>query len=110
MNIRDLTIEELKTELENMNEQKYRSTQIFDWLHNKMILSCDEMSNVSKDLKDKISNKLDISFPTIYKEYISKLDETKKYLIELSDGNIIESVLMNYKYVDSLCVSSQVGC
>lgn len=110
MNIRDLTIEELKTELENMNEQKYRSTQIFDWLHNKMVLSFDEMSNVSKDLKDRISNKFDTSFPTIYKEYISKLDETKKYLIELKDGNIIESVLMKYKYGYSLCISSQVGC
>ena len=110
MNIRDLTIEELMTEFQNMSEQKYRSTQVFDWLHNKMVMSFDEMSNVSKDLKEKICNKYDVSFPTIYKEYVSKLDDTKKYLISLNDGNIIESVLMKYKYGYSLCISSQVGC
>ena len=110
MNIRDLTIGELMIEFQNMSEQKYRSTQVFDWLHNKMVLTFDEMSNVSKDLKEKISNSYDISFPTIYKEYISQLDETRKYLILLNDGNIIESVLMKYKYGYSLCISSQVGC
>lgn len=110
MNIRDLTIEELSDLMKDLSEQSYRSNQLFDWLHNKMILSFDEISNVSKDLKDRIRDKLDIGFPTIYKEYISKVDDTKKYLILLNDGNIIESVLMKYKYGYSLCISSQVGC
>ena len=110
MNIRDLTIEELSDLMKDLSEQSYRSNQLFDWLHNKMVLSFDEISNVSKDLKDRIRDKLDIGFPTIYKEYISKIDDTKKYLILLNDGNIIESVLMKYKYGYSLCISSQVGC
>lgn len=110
MNIRDLTIEELTNEMKSLSEQSYRATQIFDWLHNKMVLSFDEISNISKELEEKISEKFDIDFPTIYKEYVSKLDDTKKYLILLNDGNIIESVLMKYKYGYSLCISSQVGC
>lgn len=110
MNIRDLTIEELSDLMKDLSEQSYRSNQLFDWLHNKMVLSFDEISNVSKDLKDRIRDKFDIGFPTIFKEYISKIDDTKKYLILLNDGNIIESVLMKYKYGYSLCISSQVGC
>ena len=110
MNIRDLTIEELSYLMKDLSEQSYRSNQLFDWLHNKMVLSFDEISNVSKDLKDRIRDKFDIGFPTIFKEYISKIDDTKKYLILLNDGNIIESVLMKYKYGYSLCISSQVGC
>lgn len=110
MNIRDLTIEEMKTKLSDMSVQSYRATQLFDWLHNKMILSLDEATNIGNALKEKLAEKFDISFPSIYKEYISTIDETRKYLILLNDGNIIESVLMKYKYGYSLCISSQVGC
>lgn len=110
MNIRDLTIEELTLEIEKLSEAKYRANQLFTWLHEKMVLSLDEASNISKSLKTKLEEKYDISFPSIYKEYISKIDDTKKYLILLNDGNIIESVLMKYKYGYSLCISSQVGC
>lgn len=110
MNIRDLTIEEIKTELNAMSEQSYRAVQLFDWLHNKMILSLDETTNIGNSLKKKLVEKFDISFPSIYKEYISNIDETRKYLILLNDGNIIESVLMKYKYGYSICISSQVGC
>ncbi|MBR0039104.1 MAG: 23S rRNA (adenine(2503)-C(2))-methyltransferase RlmN [Lachnospiraceae bacterium] len=110
MNIRDLTIEEIKTELNAMSEQSYRAVQLFDWLHSKMILSLDETTNIGNSLKKKLVEKFDISFPSIYKEYISNIDETRKYLILLNDGNIIESVLMKYKYGYSLCISSQVGC
>lgn len=110
MNIRNLTIEELSNEISSMSEQSYRAKQMFDWLHNKMVLSLDEITNIGKNLKEKIQNSFDISCPSIYKEYVSKIDETKKYLILLNDGNIIETVLMKYKYGYSLCVSSQVGC
>lgn len=110
MNIRDLTTEELKREINNMSEQSYRATQLYDWLHNKMVLSLDEASNIGNSLKEKLTERFDTSFPSIYKEYISNIDETRKYLILLNDGNIIESVLMKYKYGYSLCISSQVGC
>lgn len=110
MNIRDLTIEELKVALDDLSEEKYRAKQVFEWLHKKRITSLDEATNISKNLKEKLKESFDLTFPTIYKEYISKIDETKKYLILLNDGNIIESVLMKYKYGYSLCISSQVGC
>lgn len=109
-NIRDFTIEELEKVIDDFKVPKYRSKQLFDWLHSKMVSSFDEMSNIGNDLKNKIIKNFDIDFPTIYKEYVSKLDDTKKYLILLDDGNIIETVLMKYKYGYSICISSQVGC
>ena len=67
MNIRDLTIEEIKTELNAMSEQSYRAVQLFDWLHSKMILSLDETTNIGNSLKKKLVEKFDISFPsTLY--------------------------------------------
>ena len=109
-NIRNFTIEELEQIILSLNEQKYRANQLFKWLHQNVILSIDEASNISKELKNKLSQLYDFSLPTIYKEYTSKIDETKKYLILLSDGNIIETVLMKYSFGYSICVSSQVGC
>ena len=110
MNIRDLTIKELEDEILKLGEKKYRASQIYEWLHGKMIDSLNDATNLSKDLVNKIETNFDTSYPKIYKEYISNIDETKKYLILLKDGNIIESVLMKYKYGYTLCVSSQVGC
>lgn len=110
MNIRDLTIEEMNDYILNTSEKKYRSTQIFEWLHKHMISDIDDASNISKTLRDKIKKDFDTNMPEISKEYISKYDDTKKYLIKLYDGSIIESVLMKYKYGYSICVSSEVGC
>lgn len=110
MNIRNLTIEELENEIVSLNEPKYRASQIYDWLHDKIVLSLEEANNIGDGLKSKIIDKFEIDFPSIYKEYISKIDETKKYLILLNDGNIIESVLMKYKYGYTVCISSEVGC
>lgn len=110
INIRDLTIEELKNELTAFSTEKYRAKQLFEWLHKKMINNIDEATNISKSLKKEICDRFDVTYPEIYKEYKSNIDDTKKYLISLHDGNIIESVLMKYKYGYSLCISSQVGC
>lgn len=110
MNIRNLTIEELEHELVSLNKEKYRTKQLFKWLHENIILDIDEATNISKDLRAKLSSLYDFTLPTIYNEYASKIDDTKKYLILLADGNIIESVLMKYSFGYSICVSSQVGC
>lgn len=110
MNIRNLTIEELEHELVSLNEEKYRTKQLFKWLHENIIVDIDEATNISKDLRAKLSSLYDFTLPTIYNEYASKIDDTKKYLILLADGNIIESVLMKYSFGYSICVSSQVGC
>lgn len=110
MNIRNLTIDELKEDIATINEKPYRATQIFDWLHRQMIDDITEMSNVSKDLKEKLKDRYNLDYPTIKKEFVSKIDDTKKYLIKLYDGSVIESVLMKYKYGYTVCVSSEVGC
>lgn len=110
MNIRDLTIEELTSAIIDMGEAKYRAKQIYEWLHKHRVEDIDSISNISKDLKEKIKVNFDVSFPKIKEEYVSKLDETRKYLIELRDGYLIESVLMKYKYGFTICISSEVGC
>ena len=110
MNIREYTIEELENLCISLGEAKYRAKQVFEWLHNKGIYDLREATNLSKSLVEKISQNCDIAYPTIKNEYISNIDDTKKYLIKLSDNSLIESVLMKYKYGYTVCVSSQVGC
>lgn len=109
-NIRNLTKEKLNEFLINNNQQKYRTKQIFNWLHNKFIIDLNQMSNVSSELINILRNNFDDSLPKIIDKFISKLDGSIKYLIKLKDNNIIETVLLKYKYGYSICISSQVGC
>lgn len=109
MHLLDLNKKELAIYLENIGEKSFRAKQIFLWLH-KENKSVDEMSNISIDLRNRLKEDYDVKSPIIYKVYKSKIDETRKYLIKLTDDNIIESVLMKYKYGYTACISSQVGC
>ena len=108
-NLRDLTFEELENLILSLGEKKFRATQIFSWLH-KGVTSFEEMTNVSKPLKEKLSQNYYVSCPKIVKKLESKLDKTKKYLFELHDGNMVESVVMYYNHGITICISSQVGC
>lgn len=110
MNIRNFTIEELSDKLTSLGYESYRSKQLFTWLHKNIINDIDEATNLSKDMRQTLIEKYDFSMPSIYKEFKSKLDETKKHLILLNDNDIIESVLMKYNFGYSICISSQVGC
>ncbi len=110
MNIRNMTIEELGRDLVYLGYEKYRCKQLFTWLHKNVIDNIDDATNLSKDLRKTLIEKYDFSMPSIYKEYKSKIDDTKKYLILLNDDDIIESVLMKYSFGYSICISSQVGC
>lgn len=109
-NIFNLTREELIDYFELQSEKKFRASQVFDWLHNKNITDISLMTNINNKLIDKIKNDFDVYVPTIERKLISKLDGTVKYLIKLYDDNVIETVLMKYKYGYTLCISSQVGC
>lgn len=109
-NIYDLSNKQLIDYIDSINEKKYRAIQIFDWLHNKNVTSISNMTNINKTLLDKLQNDFDTFVPTIIEKYESKIDGTIKYLIKLYDDNVIETVLMKYKYGYSLCISSQVGC
>lgn len=107
--IKSLTLDNLKEQMSLMGEPSFRAKQIYKWLH-LGIESFDEITNISKDLRIKLSEKFILTVPTIKKKQISEIDGTIKYLWELSDGSLIESVLMQYNHGVSACVSSQVGC
>jgi 23S rRNA (adenine2503-C2)-methyltransferase len=107
-NILSYTPEELLELLLSVGEPKFRAKQIFTQLHKGILL--DEMTNVGKITKEKLHNAADCSLPRVKRKLSSQLDETVKYLFELSDGNCIESVVMKYEHGYTICVSSQVGC
>ena len=110
MDIKSMNLAELKAYMEGLGEKGFRAKQIYEWLHKKQVSSFDEMSNISKSLIEKL--KEDCYLVDLKKEavQVSKIDGTRKYLFLLSDGNVIESVLMKYKHGNSVCISSQVGC
>lgn len=109
MDLKSCTIQELEIFLTSLGEKKFRAKQVFEWIH-KGIENIDEMTNLSKTLREKIKESGYIGRLKIEDVFVSKIDGTRKYLFILEDGNIIESVLMKYKHGNSVCVSTQVGC
>ena len=103
------TMEELKEWLAEWGEKPFRAGQVFDWLHEKRVTSFDEMTNLSKALREKMEEECIL---TQMKEIdrLESVDGTKKFLFELHDGQAIESVLMKYHHGNSVCISSQAGC
>ena len=108
--IRSYTFEELKTEMERIGEKAFRTKQIYEWLHVKLVDSFDEMTNLSKTLREKLDAGYRITKVSMLERQISQIDGTNKFLFELEDGHVVESVLMKYKHGNSVCISSQVGC
>ncbi len=108
-NIKDYNLEELKKELQSMDEKTFRAEQIFKWLYQEKVRSFDEMTNLSLDLRNKLKQNYTICNYNILKKQESK-DGTIKYLFDVLDGNAIETVLMSYHHGYSICVSSQIGC
>ena len=107
-NILSYTPDELKALMSEIGEPSYRAGQIFSQLHKGIAL--DEMTNVGKATKEKLSRALDVRFPSVRRKLVSRLDGTVKYLFSLTDGNCIESVVMKYEHGYTICISSQVGC
>lgn len=108
--IRSLSFSELSEEIIRLGFPKFRVNQIFSWLHEKCVSSFDEMTNISKDMRLKLSENFILESPQINTKLVSKIDDTVKYLFEFSDGEYVESVVMKYKYGYSICISTQVGC
>lgn len=108
-NIKNYSLEDLKIKFQELGEKPYRAEQVFKWLFVENVSSFDEMTNISLELREKLKEIFDICVFKIIKKQVSK-DGTKKFLFELSDGNTIETVLMEYKYGKSICVSTQIGC
>ncbi|HBA63189.1 MAG TPA: 23S rRNA (adenine(2503)-C(2))-methyltransferase RlmN [Lachnospiraceae bacterium] len=108
--IRSFTIQQLQEEMQRIGEKPFRSRQIYEWLHVKLADAFDEMTNLSKSLREKLEAEYEICPAKLVERQISKLDGTNKFLFELQDGNMVESVLMKYKHGNSVCISSQAGC
>ena len=105
-----MTKPQLVAAMEAMGEKKFRAMQLYDWFHKKLVNDYDEMTNLSAALRSKLKEEYEIPALSIAKRWISKVDGTQKFLFECYDGNLIESVLMRYKYGNSVCISSQAGC
>ncbi len=110
IDVKSLYLTELKSEIVNLNLQTFRAQQIYQWLHVNGASSFDQMTNISKQLRDTLSNYFHIFNCEIEKKFVSQIDGTVKYLYRLNDGEYIEAVLMKYKYGYTLCISTQVGC
>ena len=107
--IKSLTLTELEEAMLSLGQKKFRAKQINDWLQ-KGVSSFEAMSNLPENLITKLPQYYYISVANIEKKYVSSYDETVKYLFSLIDGNLVEAVVMKYKFGYSMCISTQVGC
>ena len=107
--IKSMYEEELKEEFKLMGEPAYRAGQVYKWLQ-EGVSSFDEMTNISKKLREKLAENYDIYNAAIEKKLTSAYDDTKKYLFSFNDGEMVESVLMKYHHGYTSCISTQVGC
>ncbi|MBP1544075.1 MAG: 23S rRNA (adenine(2503)-C(2))-methyltransferase RlmN [Oscillospiraceae bacterium] len=110
IDILSLSKEELTAELVAMGEKAFRAKQIYEWLHVKKVSDFSQMSNISAQLRDELERKFCLKSLIIKKRLVSDIDNTVKYLYGLPDGESVETVLMEYKHGNSLCISTQVGC
>ncbi len=108
--IKSLTIEELKDEVRSLGEKEFRAGQLYDWMHKKLAGSYDAMTNLPKPFREKLRQEYYFTTLNTVREQVSGQDGTRKYLFQLTDGNLIETVLMKYHHGNSVCISSQVGC
>ncbi len=104
------SFEQLAEEMEKLGEKPFRAKQIYEWLHVRLADDFDEMTNLSKNLRGRLDERYEIRKVEVLKRLRSKADATEKFLFELCDGNVVESVWMKYPYGNSVCISSQAGC
>ena len=108
--IKSMTLPEVKLAVEAMGEKSFRAKQLYEWMHVKLARDYDEMTNLPKSLRERLSEKYPYTSLREVTVQTSKLDGTRKYLFALADGNYVESVWMQYHHGNSVCISSQVGC
>ena len=108
--IKSLTLKELQDEMGMIGEAKFRAGQIYRWLHVKYADDFSDMTDLSENLRTKLKENYDIVGVRQVKKLVSKEDNTTKYLFEIENNYIIESVFMRYSYGNTMCVSTQAGC
>lgn len=109
IDIKSMTLAEIKAAFQEEGLPAFRSLQVYRWLH-RGVESFEEMSDLSRDLRQKLSEKYYISVANIEKKRVSRYDNTRKYLFRFADGQYVESVLMEYHHGYSICISTQAGC
>lgn len=107
--LKSMTLTEITALMKEIGEPAFRGKQVFRWLY-RGVSSFEEMTDLSKTLRDKLSQTCFLTVPQVERKQISKLDGTIKYLWRLNDGNCVETVLMRYHHGNTVCISSQVGC
>ncbi len=110
IDVKSLTLPELTAEMTSMGEKAFRARQLYEWMHVKLARGFGEMTNLSKALREECGKRFTYTALQAVQVQESQIDGTKKFLFELSDGNLVESVWMQYKHGNSVCISSQVGC
>ena len=108
--IKSMLPEELTAYMTGMGVKAFRGAQLFDWMHARRVKSIDEMTNLPKDLRQKLRDSCTYTVVETEEKLISAIDGTEKYLLRMQDGNVVEAVLMRYEHGLSICISSQVGC
>ena len=109
MNLKNLTLPELAETIKALGQPPFRAKQVYSWLH-KGVRSYEEMTNLPKNLRDRLGENYPIQAPIVVRRQESRKDGTVKYLWQLSDGNCVETVLMRYHYGNTVCISTEVGC
>ena len=110
IDIKSLDYAELQNFFESLGEKSFRAKQVYQWIHEKLANGFDEMTNLPKSLRDRLSAICSYTCLVPAEVLTSRIDGTQKYLFRLADGNVVESVLMKYKHGNSVCISTQVGC
>jgi len=110
INLKNLWLDELEDFLEKLGEKKYKAKQLAKWIYNKGVSDFEQMTNLSRELRGRLSEVACIHKLKLVKRQISKIDRTEKFLFGLFDGKRIETVLMREKGRTTLCISTQVGC
>lgn len=120
VNISDMTYRELESFVtEQLGEARFRAKQIFAWIYGGVskdgsmragVTEFEKMGNLPKNLQEKLTAEAELTELSVLREQVSRNDGTRKFLFALADGNAIESVFMQYKFGNSICVSSQAGC
>lgn len=110
ISINDKTIVEIEELFKEKSYQKFRAKQVFHNIHVNRINDFNEMTDLPLKMREELQNDFKIDKIKVFKTFESKVDSTKKYLLELYDKNIVEAVFMEYKDRSTICISSQVGC
>ncbi len=110
IDLKSLPLEQLTKELTEAGYPKFRAKQLYEWMHVHMASDFDEMTNIPAKMKGDLKSRYKLTKIRMIDRQISQLDGTQKFLFAMPDDSLVESVFMKYKYGNSVCISSQVGC